>query len=85
MAKCAACGFEEGPKFEDVRIYITRGKRKGEVSHVETRETHNLQWVEIEVERGFGFVKSETRKWSDIKDGVRLYACPHCGTVRMEG
>ena len=81
--KCAACGFENGPEFETVEVRFTRGKRKGELSHKETRETHNPQWIEIEVERGFGFVKSKPRSWSDSKDAARLYACPSCGTVRM--
>lgn len=79
---CAACGFENGPEFEEVPVYITRGKRKGELSHKETRETHNPQWIEIEVERGFGFVESKTKSWRDIKEGVRLYVCPNCKTVR---
>lgn len=86
--KCAACGFENGPVYEDVKVLFKSGKRKGEISHVETRETRNPQWARLEVERGFGFVRvsEEDRGYGGrYHDQVAMFACPTCGTVRVEG
>lgn len=82
--KCAACGFENGPEYEEVPIYITGGKKKGELSHKETRATNKPQWTEIEVEREFGFQEAKPSGWRAYKEPVRLYACPNCGTVRVD-
>ena len=82
--KCQACGFEDGPEVEEVKVLFKSGKRKGQVSHVETRETHNPQWISLGVERGFDFeALSSDRGWGEKEArSVRLSACPICSTVR---
>lgn len=86
--KCQACGFEEGPEVEEVKVLFKSGKRKGLVSHVETRETHNPQWISLGVERGFGFeaVVGGRGYWGRHNNRpTQLMACPSCFTVRISG
>ena len=86
MLKCAACGFEGGPEFENAPVYITRGKRKGEVARMETRRTGIPQWIRLAVEREFGFVRvgEDSGYGGRYDQPVALRACPKCGTVKAD-
>lgn len=85
--KCL-CGYEEPVAFEkSTPIYWQSGKRKGEL------KTVRLEWIEpeeedkfipISIEKGFSFTKRE-KSWGDYYEReCSLYACPKCGTARLE-
>lgn len=71
-------------------VYYQSGKRKGELKgiHEETIEpkTEDL-FIELEVEKGFGFRKLEKSYWGNGREAnhCSLYACPKCGTVKLFG
>lgn len=71
-------------------VYYQSGKRKGELKgvHEETVEPKAEDlFIELEVEKGFGFRKLEKSCWGFGQDAnhCSLYACPKCGTIKLFG
>lgn len=90
--KCV-CGYEE-PKdtAENVNLFFKSGPRKGEFKGIEVvlhRVPEDQKFIEIRVEKDFGFVRIEkgdrSYHWQRNEEyGVKLFACPECLTVRLE-
>jgi ribosomal protein L37AE/L43A len=69
--KCYACGYEHDHEKKPTKIWDTElclEERSKEFTHIDATAT-------IKVEANYG---------GDILSKVNLYACPKCGTVRME-
>lgn len=85
--KCL-CGYEEPEAYEkETPIYFQSGKRKGELKTVyrewiEPKEDE--KFIRLGVEKNFGFVKYYKSWDSTYEQPIDLYACPKCGTVKME-
>lgn len=85
--KCGACGYEHKPdKVIEEPVFYLRGQKKGELKKMEKSTVTYTKFKEIEVQEGalrFTSMGDENRSWNR-NETVYLYACPECGTVRME-
>jgi DNA-directed RNA polymerase subunit M/transcription elongation factor TFIIS len=86
--KCYACGYEKSSFYQDVEkvIKYQSGKRKGEIKGTETiriePDKDKEDFKIIEIEKGFDFVKLSNY---NEQDKVRIFACPICGTLKING
>lgn len=84
--KCL-CGYEEPESYtKETPVYFQSGKRKGELKTVhrewiEPREDE--KFIRLGVEKGFAFI-NHSKSWGGYEYSTDLYACPKCGTVKME-
>lgn len=87
--KCAACGYEhrEESQWVDKVLRYKSGKRKGEVKSIEKEKVTftvgyapfiNLSFKGVEK-----LQKPLDQHWLGYDD-VDLYACPECGTIKIE-
>jgi len=89
--KCGACGYEYRVETKNVDkvIYYKSGKRKGDVKEV-TTETIEFKigyepFIQLTTEKDVDPVGYyEPEHYKQYFKQVDLYACPECGTVRMD-
>lgn len=88
--KCAACGYERLTKEKTVDkvIYYKSGKRKGEIKEV-ISETISLEvghsdFIKLEFKKEVDEIGYHTSDWYGYFEDVKLYACPECGTIKIE-
>jgi hypothetical protein len=87
--KCV-CGYVEPKETrEEVQVLFQSGKRKGEVKRVDevvTAPRLEDKFIEVSVEKGFTFTKLINCQWSSRTEAVHcsLYACPRCGTIKLD-
>lgn len=86
--KCAACGYEKTNTVYRVNeaTFYKSGKNKGKLKGYEYKEIrpdeNKEDFIEITLEKdAFEFEKKED--WGR-RSCVTLYACPECGTVKIE-
>ncbi len=88
--KCAACGYQykQKTKIVDKVIRFKSGPRKGEIKNITDEEItlslgdtpfHRL-YFQKDVDR----LVYDDKEWAFDVQEPALYACPECGTIRME-
>ena len=86
IRKCYACGYEKKPdEIVTKEILYKTGKKKGQVREVTKETTTYPNFIEVHVRGRDDFSTKNTDRWSineDLRAG--LYACPKCGTIRLE-
>ncbi len=89
--KCAACGYEKRNEqyTADKVTRFKRGKREGEIKKVETvviePDRNKEDFIRIyPVGQDQDFYVRGDSYYGDSFSSRTLYACPECGTVRME-
>lgn len=92
--KCV-CGYE---KIGEVQVKVpakdilyTSGKNKGLVKKTEPAYTtyqdadpDKEEFYKIRIEKDFGFIRVVGDGWERSSLGVEVYACPSCGTLRID-
>lgn len=88
--KCV-CGYEKvGANWKTIpakEILYSSGKNKGKIKKIEPEHTiyedidpHRAEFISITIEKDFEFQKTEDGDTC----GVELYACPACGTIKID-
>lgn len=91
--KCTACGYEKRTQdlVTDVVERYRSGKRKGEIKSVEKRTVtiyeSDPDWIEITLNGVEQFQRPCDAGGYGLgtKKDAELYACPCCGTVKLDG
>lgn len=90
--KCYACGYEKFQKFVNVAEVkrFKNGKRKGEIKEVKEDRVDvfkdDPEFVEVLVAKGSveTHIRDNSFGWgSDGYEQVTIYACPQCGTLKI--
>ncbi len=89
--KCYACGYEKKSLHvnDNKIIRYKSGKHKGEIK--ETIEgnrdvfENDPKFNEIFIGNdSMNFTKNREDSWMDEKESVTVYACPNCGTLKIQ-
>lgn len=85
--KCL-CGHIEPESYEkETPIYYQSGKRKGDLKYIDRawiEPDKSEKFICLGIEKDFSFV-TYCESWGNTYDvPTKLYACPKCGTVKME-
>lgn len=87
--KCAACGYEKrNEMYETNKVtYFKSGPRKGQIKSVEVDHIFPDEKMDNFIEiRPLGtdqyFIRMDSDSWQSPV--VEMYACPSCGTVKIE-
>lgn len=88
--KCAACGYEyirQTQTVDDVIRYKS-GKRKGDIKTIDTKEIEfkvgHSQFIRLFFKKDVDELGFDDGEYWDNFRQRDLYACPECGTVRIE-
>lgn len=92
--KCL-CGYEKiGYDWVDVpakEVLYCSGKNKGKVKKIEPASKDYIEidpgkedFYKIKVEKDFGIIRNRGQGWQESSIEVELFACPSCGTLKID-
>ena len=92
--KCL-CGYEKiGYDWVDVpskEMLYRSGKNKGKVKKIEPGSKEFIEvdpdkddFYKIEIEKDFGIIGRRGEGWRESRVEIDLYACPSCGTLKVD-